>query len=137
VIAVAPVLQDGSHFPTTFWLTCPRLVEAVGDLESAGEGAKFARRVARSPELAVAAAGADAAYRAARLVEGGGADPCEGVGVAGQSDPLAVKCLHTRLAAYLSGIADPIGAEVAVMVAGAAGTRCADPRCRASRIPGC
>jgi hypothetical protein len=31
------------------------------------------------------------------------------VGTAGQSDPLAVKCLHARVAAVLAGIADPIG----------------------------
>ncbi|HEY5506960.1 MAG TPA: DUF501 domain-containing protein, partial [Coriobacteriia bacterium] len=35
VIAVAPRLADGTPFPTAFWLTCPRLVEAVGALESA------------------------------------------------------------------------------------------------------
>jgi hypothetical protein len=137
VITVAPVLEDGSFFPTTFWLTCPMLVEEVGDLESAGEGARLARRVARSPEFAAAAVDADAAYREARRAEGGGVDPCAGVGVAGQRDPLAVKCLHARLAAHLAGIGDPIGAEVAGMTAGTAGARCTDPRCHASRVAGC
>jgi hypothetical protein len=137
VIAVAPVLEDGSLFPTTFWLTCPRLVEAVGVLESAGEGARSARRIARSARLALAAAAADVAYREARRSEGGGVDPCAGVGVAGQRDPLTVKCLHARLAAHLAGIADPVGAEVAAALAGAVDTGCVDSRCRASDASGC
>jgi hypothetical protein len=136
VVAVAPVLEDGSLFPTTFWLTCPRLVEAGGVLESAGEGARFARRIARSAQLALAAAAADVAYREARRSEGGGVDPCPGVGIAGQRDPLTVKCLHARLAAHLAGIADPVGAEVAATVAGAIDSECADARCRAPGAPG-
>jgi hypothetical protein len=32
--------------------------------------------------------------------------------VAGQADPLAVKCLHARVAAALAGIADPVGEGV-------------------------
>lgn len=137
VVAVAPVLEDGSLFPTTFWLTCPRLVEAVAELESAGECAKTARRVARNPELVAAVAGADAAYREARRAEGGGVDPCAGVGIAGQRDPLAVKCLHARLASALAGIADPIGAELAAHLAGAVDARCAEPRCQAPAARGC
>jgi predicted aconitase with swiveling domain len=55
---------------------------------------------------------ADAAYRTARAAEGGGTDPCPVVGVAGQSDPLAVKCLHARVAAALAGTGDPVGEGV-------------------------
>jgi hypothetical protein len=129
VIAVAPRLEDGSRFPTTFWLTCPRLIEAVGALESAGEGAAFAARAATDACFAAALTAADADYRAERLAIGDGDDPCTGVGVAGQRDPLAVKCLHARLAAHLAGVADPIGSEVADRVGGILAGPCADMRC--------
>jgi uncharacterized protein len=137
VIAQAPSLEDGSPFPTTFWLTCPRLVEAVGELESAGEGARLAQRAASDAEFAAALTAADAAYRDARRAEGGGADPCEGVGVAGQLDPLAVKCLHARLAAHLAGVPDPIGEEVAGAVRGRLSGACGDARCHARAAAGC
>ena len=122
------MLEDGSPFPTTFWLTCPRLVDAVHDLESAGAGRTLAERVGAEPDLATRLMAADAAYRAARACEGGGPDPCAGVGVAGQRDPLAVKCLHARLAAAVCGLSDPIGADVLEQLAGTTDD-CADPRC--------
>jgi hypothetical protein len=130
-IAVAPLLEDGSPFPTTFWLTCPRLTDAVGALESAGEGARYADRARSDPALAEALTVANAAYREARRAEGGGHDPCAGVGVAGQRDPLAVKCLHARLAAHLAEIPDPVGASVARRVLPQESGSCADPRCTA------
>jgi hypothetical protein len=110
-------------------------MEAVHGLESAGEGARFAARAAASPALAEAMRAADAAYRAGRRAEGGGADPCAAVGVAGQSDPLAVKCLHARLAAHLAGIPDPIGSSVAEMLPGTIAGPCADVRCGARVVP--
>lgn len=131
VIAVAPLLEDGSPFPTTFWLTCPRLVAAVHALESAGDSARFAQRAAREADLAAALLEADAAYRAARRAEGCGQDPCAAVGIAGQADPLAVKCLHARLAAHLAGVPDPIGAVVADLLSGTLADACADERCDA------
>jgi hypothetical protein len=109
---VAPLLHDGTPFPTTFWLTCPRLVEAVHVLESIGEHRTWAARAAADPDLAARLRAADRAYRACRAAEGGGDDPCTAVGVAGQADPLAVKCLHARVAAALAGIADPVGEGV-------------------------
>jgi hypothetical protein len=130
VICVAPLLEDGTPFPTTFWLTCPHLVEAVSRLESAGETASWTGRIAGDPALSAALTAADAAYRAARAAETHGADPFPGVGVAGQADPLAVKCLHARLAARLAGIPDPIGASVLdALRESDAGAACRDDRC--------
>ncbi|MDQ3958261.1 MAG: DUF501 domain-containing protein, partial [Actinomycetota bacterium] len=31
-----PVMEDGSPFPTTFWLTCPILVKRASRLEAGG-----------------------------------------------------------------------------------------------------
>jgi len=130
VISVAPLLEDGTPFPTTFWLTCPHLGEAVSKLESTGETAAWTDRIAGDAALTAAMTAADAAYRVARAAEAGGADPVPSVGVAGQADPLVVKCLHARLAAFLAGIADPIGAAMPDgLRESGAGTVCRDDRC--------
>lgn len=110
VISSAPVLDDGTPFPTLYWLTCPWLVERVGMLESSGEVAAWTRRLADDPALARAMRRADEEYRSRRSLAG--EDPCESVGIAGQRDPLATKCLHAHVAAALAGIADPIGRAV-------------------------
>lgn len=132
VIAVAPLLEDGTPFPTTFWLTCPRLVAEVGGLESSGEHREWALRATDDPGLAMLMLEADAAYRAARTRAGGGVDPCARVGVAGQADPLTVKCLHARVAAALGGIDDPVGRAVLERLAPGSALRPCDPGlCRA------
>ena len=131
MIAVAPALEDGAPFPTTFWLTCPHLVGAVHAFESAGEHRSWAERADAEPDLAARLAAADVCYRAARREEGEGVDPCAAVGVAGQADPLAVKCLHARLAAVFAGIADPIGEGVLErLAADAVSAECGDAACK-------
>jgi hypothetical protein len=123
-------LGGGRRFPTTFWLTCPRLSAAVSDLESAGGCAAWAGRVAREDTLTVAVRAADAEYRRRRVALAGGQDPCAEVGTAGQADPLAVKCLHARLAAAIAGTGDPIGAAVfAELESGGRADRCSVEPC--------
>jgi hypothetical protein len=68
---------------------------------------------------------ADEQYKRLRAEEGGGEDPCSNVGLAGQVDPCATKCLHAHLSAYLAGIDDPIGFELITLW----GTDCKDRRC--------
>lgn len=112
VIATPSLLASGEPFPTLFWLTCPHLVEAVGRLESAGEVEAWATRLAADPVLAERMRAADALYRSARAHESGGEDACASVGIAGQRDPLATKCLHAHVAAALAGTGDPVGEAV-------------------------
>jgi hypothetical protein len=112
VIAVAPDLGDGTLFPTTFWLTCPLAVAEVHRLESEGAHGEWAEKAEHDPHVAELMVAADAAYRAARALEGSGVDPCPHVGCAGQRDPLQVKCLHARVAGYLAGVGDPIGQAI-------------------------
>ena len=45
VIETAPRLEDGTPFPTTYYLTCPRAVAAVGTLESGGVMAAMTARL--------------------------------------------------------------------------------------------
>lgn len=124
-IATAPALGPDEPFPTLYYLTCPHLVERVGMLESSGAVEEWRSRLAADEALASAMLRADEEYRAARAAEGGGEDPAAAVGIAGQRDPLAVKCLHAHVAAYLGGIADPIGAAVVSSL----GAECAGRRC--------
>jgi hypothetical protein len=115
VIAVAPSLDERRRFPTTFWLTCPRLSGAVSDLESAGGCSAWAARVAHDETLSAAVMAADTEYRCRR---------------AEMADPLAVKCLHARLAATLAGTGDPVGAAVlAELKAEGWADRCLDEPC--------
>jgi hypothetical protein len=112
VIASPSRLDDGTPFPSLFWLTCPWLAERVSALESGGGAAQWARRVSEDPVLADAVKAADAAVRALRSDESRGEDECANVVLAGQSDPLGVKCLHAHVALALAGVPDLIGEEV-------------------------
>jgi len=124
VIATAP-FADGAPFPTLYWLTCPVLVREVGAVESAGGVAAWQRRLAADAVLADRMRAADREYRALRDAEGDGVDMCAGVGVAGQRDVLATKCLHAHVAARLAGLDDPVGEGVLAVIE----TECDDARC--------
>jgi hypothetical protein len=125
VIATAPTLPDGTPFPTLFWLTCPWLCSEASRLESNGAVAAWSARSAGEPVLAQVLRDADTAYRAARAAEAG---ICSATGIAGQRDPLEVKCLHSRVAAALAGIRDPVGLAVLAEIPGT----CPDERCSTS-----
>ena len=126
VVGTPPRLGDGTPFPTLYWLSCPWLTEQVNEAESGGAVARWAERLAAEPALAERLLDADAAYRRRRasllLV---GDDPCGDVGIAGQRDPAATKCLHAHVAAALAGIDDPVGAELVESL----GHECPDGRC--------
>ena len=133
VIEVAPRLADGAPFPTTFWLTCPYLARLVADRESSGAMARENARARADGDLASRMMAADVRYRSRRAGLAGGSDPCAGVGTAGQEDPLAVKCLHARVAAHLAGTGDPVGeSTIEALRAERRDTECDDDRCEAA-----
>lgn len=111
-ILTGPLLGDGAPFPTLYWLTCPWLRAYVDGLESSGVVGEWRARLAAEPELARRMDRADSQYRERRAVAAGGIDPCAAVGIAGQRDSSATKCIHAHVAAALAGIDDPIGTEV-------------------------
>lgn len=116
VIGVPPLLDDGTPFPTSYWLTCPLAVRRIGRLE-AGGGVKAAdARLAADPVLATAhraAMGRYEAERDAQLPEGHvGPGPTGGVGGATGG----VKCLHAHYADHAAGNANPIGSDVATTI---------------------
>ena len=52
VVATLPRLPDGTPFPTTFYLSCPRAVTACSTLEASGLMTELTDRLAAEPELA-------------------------------------------------------------------------------------
>jgi hypothetical protein len=125
VIATAATLEDGRPFPTLYYLTCPHLTAAISSLESAGAADAWHDLLVSDATLARRLEAADTAYRSARAAEGGGVDRTPEVGIAGQRDALATKCLHAHAAAYLAGIDDPVGEGVLVGL----NRECTDDRC--------
>jgi hypothetical protein len=113
VVATLPRLPDGTPFPTTFYLSCPRAVTACSTLEASGLMAELTDRLAGEPELARQYADAHRAYLAARdeIAAGviGVVDEIAAVSAGGM--PTRVKCLHALLGHALAagpGI-NPIG----------------------------
>jgi hypothetical protein len=111
VVATEPRLPDGTPFPTTFYLTCPRAASLIGTLEGGGLMREMAQRLADDAELATAYAAAHRRYLAARA-ELGSVPEIEGISAGGMPD--RVKCLHVLAGQSLAqgrGV-NPLGDEV-------------------------
>lgn len=92
VVRTHPRLEDGTPFPTLYYLTCARLCSQVGGLEAAGRMREMTERLATEPELA-------AAYRRAHeryLAERDALEPL-GTDVSAGGMPTRVKCLHVHV----------------------------------------
>src|SRR6476469_4626585 len=62
VVATRPRLADGTPFPTTYYLTCPRATARCSTLESQGVMAAMTHRLTTDSELAAAQRRAHQAY---------------------------------------------------------------------------
>lgn len=112
-IAVAQEARtpDGRPFPTSYWLTCPALVRAVGRLEAEGGVRRLEHRLEQEPELAAdfdAARGRQIALRADGAA----------LGVGGTRAPRAVKCLHAHAAFALGSPPYRLGLEILLAAGG-------------------
>ena len=112
VLRVGPALEDGTPFPTTFWLACPLAVRRVGTLEADGAMEGLAARLGADPRLAASYAGAHERYVAFRDRLG---PPVPGSPSAGGM-PDRVKCLHALYGHHLATDDNPVGARVADQV---------------------
>ncbi|QDP97936.1 DUF501 domain-containing protein [Microlunatus elymi] len=120
VLATEPRLPDGTPFPTTYYLTCPRATAAISRLESDGRMAEMTDRLADDAELAEAYRAAHLAYLADRKSFGDGpsADVPEIDGVSAGGMPTRVKCLHA-LAAHALAVGpgvNPFGDEAVAAI---------------------
>jgi uncharacterized protein len=66
VVETAPRLEDGTPFPTLYYLTCPRATAAASRLESAGLMREWQDELGTDPELAQRYREAHEAYLATR-----------------------------------------------------------------------
>ena len=115
VVQVPPVLDDGTPFPTLYWLSCPLAVRRVSRLESGGGVKAMERRAARLVEFGDALEDAHRRYarqRDALLPAGAVHIPSGGVAGAARG----VKCLHAHYADVRAGNANPVGELVAPWV---------------------
>ena len=111
VVATEPRLADGTPFPTTFYLTCPRAASRIGSLEGSGLMKEMEARLAGDEELAATYAAAHERYLAARA-ELGEVPEIAGISAGGMPD--RVKCLHVLAGQALAqgrGV-NPLGDEV-------------------------
>ena len=118
VVVTAPRLDDGSPFPTTYYLTCPPAVAAISTLEATGVMKQLTARLADDDELRAAYQRAHLAYLADR--ESLGHVP-ELAGISAGGMPTRVKCLHALVGHALAagrGV-NPIGDEALELVADA------------------
>ena len=91
VVRTRPRLADGTPFPTTYYVTCPRLTGALSTLEASGLMRDMTERLAADGELAAAYRRAHEAYLAARSALG---EVPEIAGTSAGGMPDRVKCLH-------------------------------------------
>lgn len=111
VVVTEPRLPDGTPFPTTFYLTCPRAASLIGTLEGSGLMAEMTRRLEDDPALAQQYAEAHQAYLEARAAIG---EVSEIAGISAGGMPSRVKCLHVLAGQALAqgrGV-NPLGDEV-------------------------
>ncbi len=112
VIENHPVLDDGTPFPTLYWLTCPILNKRVGSIEGAGVMNALTERLGDDEDLRSRLTDAIDRYRDARAahaaVDDAGAPPGGG--------PDRVKCLHAHVAHELAGGSNPVGALALSMI---------------------
>lgn len=91
VVKTAPRLPNGTPFPTTYYLTCPRAASAIGTLEASGLMAEMTQRLEDDDELAANYQQAHESYLADRA-ELGDVPEIDGISAGGM--PTRVKCLH-------------------------------------------
>lgn len=108
VIRVPPVLDDGTPFPTLYWLTCPLARARIGRLEGAGGVARMEAKAEADQGFAAALETAHRAYadeRESLVPEGAEHVPTGGVGGTSRG----VKCLHAHYAHRRAGGKNPVG----------------------------
>lgn len=107
VLETYPRLDDGTPFPTLYWLSCRKLSSAIGTLESGGWMAGLNRRLAEDPEFHEGLRLSTEEYVRRR----NGLDELGPTAHPG-GGPDRVKCLHAHTAHQLVTGDNPAGAEV-------------------------
>lgn len=115
VVTTEPRLPNGTPFPTTYYLTCPRAVAACSTLEAEGVMAQMSERLADDAALAARYQAAHEAYLRDRAALG---EVPEIDGISAGGMPTRVKCLHVLAGHALaagSGV-NPLGDETLQLI---------------------
>ena len=117
VIKVPPKLDDGTPFPTTYWLTCPMYNKKIGSLESHGLIKELDKEILNNPEFKKQWESRQKSYRQDREnLETEDFGPKATGGVGGAKD--SIKCLHSHTADELSTGKNIIGKIVIESIGG-------------------
>ena len=117
VTKVPPLLDDGTPFPTRYWLSCPLAVRRIGRIESAGGVRALQRHAAADEGFAARLVAAHERYAADRdraIPEEAVNRPTGGVG--GTAPGAGIKCLHAHYGDHAAGNDNPVGEIVAPFV---------------------
>ena len=106
VIENHPRLEDGSPFPTLFWLTCPLLVKRVSTLEARGEMQQVNAALENDADLKGRLSDAIDRLLARRDAH----EPIPRTSAPPGGGPDKVKCLHAHTAQELAQPPNPVGA---------------------------
>lgn len=114
VVVTLPRLDDGSPFPTNFYLTDPLLVRVISNLEANGEMKKLQDQLEASEEIQEKYLAAHRHYLAARALiayHQGMSDVPEIENISAGGMPTRVKCLHALVGHALAAgpLVNPIG----------------------------
>ena len=99
VVQTKPRLEDGTPFPTLYYLTLPAATSAVSTLEAEGLMTKLPDQLAQDEDLAKNYQSAHLSYLSDRA-ELGLVEEIEGISAGGM--PTRVKCLHSLVAHSLA-----------------------------------
>jgi len=99
VVQTKPRLDDGTPFPTLYYLTLPAATSAVSTLEAQGLMAELQDKLAADEELAANYKSAHQSYLSDRA-KLGEVEEIEGISAGGM--PTRVKCLHSLVAHSLA-----------------------------------
>ncbi len=99
VVQTKPRLEDGTPFPTVYYLTLPAATSAVSTLEATGLMTDLQNRLTQEPELAASYAHAHQSYLDDRA-KLGEVEEIKGISAGGM--PTRVKCLHSLVAHSLA-----------------------------------
>ena len=99
VVQTKPRLEDGTPFPTVYYLTLPAATSAVSTLEAQGLMAELQEQLATDEALASNYKSAHLSYLADRAKLGEVAE-IDGISAGGM--PTRVKCLHSLVAHSLA-----------------------------------
>jgi hypothetical protein len=116
VIAVPPHLDDGTPFPTRYWLTCPLATRRIGRIEATGGVRRAEDRIAEDAAFRDRHDAAMRRYERDRdALIGPDAPPNRPTGGVGGARR-GVKCLHAHYADHAAGNDNPVGEDVAAWV---------------------